>query len=64
MPHMTGLELVARLRVDGAGISILLITGSPSPAIRARAAELGIARVLEKPPSDADPLDFINVAPP
>ena len=59
MPEMTGLELAERLRADGAGIPILLITGSPSPAIGARAAELGI-RVLETPPTEGDLLDFID----
>jgi CheY-like chemotaxis protein len=57
---MTGLELAERLRADGSGIPILLITGSPSPAIAARAAELGI-RVLDKPPTEGDLLDFVNV---
>ena len=63
MPLMTGLELAAKLRADGAGIPILLITGSPSPAIRARAAEIGINRVLEKPLGDVDLLDFISATP-
>ena len=57
MPHMAGLELAEILRVDGAAIRILLITGLPSPAIFARAAELGI-KVLEKPTSDEELLDF------
>ena len=35
-------ESARRLRADGAVIPILLITGSPSPTIAARAAELGI----------------------
>ena len=61
MPHMTGLELVERLRADGSGIPILLMTGSPSPAIVARAAALDIYRVLEKPPTEEDLLDFIDV---
>jgi FixJ family two-component response regulator len=60
MPNMTGLELVERLRADGSGIPIMLVTGSPSPAIVARAAELDIERVLEKPPDDEDLIDFIN----
>ena len=60
MPNMTGLELAEKLRADGAVIPILLITGSPSPAIVARAAELDIWRVLEKPPSDDDLINFIN----
>jgi two-component system, LuxR family, response regulator FixJ len=60
MPEMTGLKLAERLRADGSGIPILLITGSPSPAIVARAAELGISRVLAKPRADEDLLDFVN----
>ena len=63
MPLMTGLELAAKLRADGAVIPILLITGSPSPAIRARAAALGIDRLLEKPFGDVDLLDFIGATP-
>ena len=61
MPHMTGLELAERLRADGSAIPILLITGSPSPTIIARAAVLGIDRVLEKPFDEKDLLDFVNV---
>jgi two-component system response regulator FixJ len=60
MPQMTGLELAERLRAEGTEIPILLITGLASPAIIARAAELGVARVLEKPLSDEDVLHFIN----
>jgi CheY-like chemotaxis protein len=62
MPEMTGLELAERLRADGSSIPILLVTGSPSPVIVARAAELGINRVLDKPPTEEDLLDFINGA--
>jgi FixJ family two-component response regulator len=58
MPQMTGLELAQRLRSDGVRLPILLITGSSSPDIVARAVQLGI-RVLEKPPSEEDLLDFI-----
>jgi FixJ family two-component response regulator len=63
MPEMTGLELAERLRADGFGMPIVLITGSPSPAIAARAAELGI-RVLAKPVTDEDLMDFISAARP
>jgi two-component system, LuxR family, response regulator FixJ len=62
MPYMTGLELVERLRAEGVGIPILLITGVSSPAIVARYAKLGIERVLEKPPSEQDLLDFVEAA--
>lgn len=60
MPSMTGLELAADLRGKGCRFPILLITGSPSPAIVARAAELGIEKVLEKPPSESDLLGFVG----
>ena len=62
MPEMTGLELAERIRADGAGIPILLITGAPSPAIVTRAAEVGINRVLEKPATEEDLLDFIDTS--
>lgn len=59
MPQMTGLELVAQLRTNGVGARIMLITGSATPAIRARAAELGIAQVMEKPPGEDELVAFI-----
>ncbi len=61
MPMMTGLELAARLRDDGVAIPMLLITGSPSPAILARALALGVEKVLEKPPGADDLLDFVSM---
>jgi CheY-like chemotaxis protein len=64
MPNMTGMELAEMLRADGAGIPILLITGSPSPDIIARGAELGIDSVLEKPLDDEDLLRFVNASRP
>jgi FixJ family two-component response regulator len=62
MPAVTGLELAARLRAEGNTVPIMLITGSISPAIYARAAELGIKKVLEKPLDEADLVAFINTA--
>ena len=62
MPHITGLELVARLRADGDTMPILLITGAPSPAIVARAHTLGVERVIEKPPSEHELLQFAAAA--
>jgi two-component system response regulator FixJ len=62
MPEMTGLELAERLRADDSDIPILLITGASTPAIVARAVELGINRVLAKPRADEDMLDFINAS--
>jgi two-component system response regulator FixJ len=60
MPRITGLELAQTLRDEGAKIPILLITGSSSPSIVARAAQLGIERVVEKPPDEHDLLAFVS----
>lgn len=62
MPNMTGLELAERLGTGGSAIPILLITGSPSPSITARAAVAGVVRVLEKPFEDDDLLNFVKAA--
>ena len=48
MPGVAGLELTEHLRAEGRMLPILLVTGSPSPVMVPRAAELGI-KVLEKP---------------
>ncbi len=60
MPHMTGLELTARLRAAGIDVPIMLVTASPSPAIISRAAEIGIDCVLEKPPTEAELIRFVT----
>jgi two-component system, LuxR family, response regulator FixJ len=60
MPHMNGLELAEQLRREGALMPILLMTGEPTRAIIARAAEVGVQRVLQKPAEEQDLLDFIG----
>ena len=60
MPQMTGLELAAKLRAQGTATPILLISGALSPAIRARAALIGIEKVLDKPAAGEDLLSFID----
>jgi two-component system response regulator FixJ len=60
MPRVSGLDLAARLRTQGSGIPILLISGALSPSIVARAAELGIEKVLGKPPTEDELLGFVN----
>jgi two-component system response regulator FixJ len=60
MPQQTGLELLARLREQGETLPVLLVTGSPSPEIVARAGALGVDRVLEKPISDQGLMDFVE----
>jgi two-component system response regulator FixJ len=60
MPKMTGLELASRMRAEGIRIPVLLMTGALSPEIIARAAEIGIEKVLDKPPIEDDLLDFVD----
>ena len=62
MPEMTGLELAAKLRTEGANIPILLFSAQLSPAIMAGAAKLGIEKVLSKPPAEKELLSFINLS--
>jgi two-component system, LuxR family, response regulator FixJ len=62
MPGMTGLELAERLRADGVGIPIVLVTGTTSPGLIARASALGIRRVLEKPLLAQELLDVVKTA--
>ncbi len=62
MPDMTGLELAERLRAEGNTVPIMLVTGLPSRAIYARAAELGVDEVLEKPLDEALLLASLDIA--
>jgi two-component system, LuxR family, response regulator FixJ len=59
MPDMTGLDLAAQLRADGSDIAVVLITSSISPAIIARASDLGV-EVLEKPPNESALRRFLD----
>jgi two-component system response regulator FixJ len=63
MPGMTGLDLVARLRGEGVTIQVLLITGARSATIGARAAQLGVETVLDKPPAEEELLRFVRSHP-
>jgi len=63
MPHMTGLDLVAWLRGEQTNLPVLLMTGAPSPAIVARAEQLGIKKVFFKPPTEEDLLSFVRCPP-
>ncbi len=62
MPEQTGLQLVSRLRGQGATLPIALITGSPSPDLVRLARQLGVSQVMEKPLDDDLLLEFIEHA--
>lgn len=59
MPRMTGLELVSQLRQAQNQIPILLMTGLVTPAIAQRAAQLNIAKIVEKPMDIDEVLTFV-----
>ncbi|MGH1591420.1 response regulator transcription factor [Methylobacterium phyllosphaerae] len=48
MPEMDGLEVLGRLRQLDVRVPVVLITGHPDPAIRARARAAGVP-LVEKP---------------
>jgi len=49
LPEMDGFELMQQLAARGILLPVILITGRPDAAIRARAAELGAIALLDKP---------------
>jgi FixJ family two-component response regulator len=59
MPRMTGLDLAEFLQNSNVPIPIMLITGSLTPDMIARANQFGIGHVLEKPPTEKQIIDFI-----
>lgn len=59
MPGMNGLELVGRLRERSVDLPVILITSYATPAMRRRAAGIGVRIVLEKPLQDSALLDSI-----
>jgi len=59
MPEMTGLELAARVRSERSDLPVLLITGSPTPAIVAKAAQIGVEKVVGKPAAQDALLRFV-----
>lgn len=54
MPAVDGLELVEALGARGIAAPVIIITGRATRDLRARAARLGVHRVLEKPLPDGD----------
>ena len=49
LPDMSGLELLAVLRVRRASLPFILITGHDAPGLRQKALELGASAYLPKP---------------
>jgi two-component system, LuxR family, response regulator FixJ len=62
MPQITGLELVARVRVTRPDLPVALMTGSPSAELTRRAFEVGVNEMLEKPLQEQGLLQFVEGA--
>lgn len=62
MPGMNGIELVRKLRNEGAPCPVILITGHGDVALAVEAMKAGAADFIEKPFDDAALLDAIRIA--
>jgi FixJ family two-component response regulator len=60
MPHMTGLEMLARIDSRGLAIPTILITGAPNLGLVRQALDLGVMKVLEKPMSHRELLRLVE----
>ncbi len=62
MPRMSGIELVRRLRAQGIGVPVIMVTAEASSELVDQAHVLGIAHVFKKPLGGSSPLwDTIDV---
>ena len=62
MPYMTGLELAQHMRGSGDLRPIMLMSGSITPDIMAKAALIEIQEVVEKPMRDEHVIRFVESA--
>ena len=49
MPHMSGVELVERLKIEGGGPPVVMVTGQADIRLAVRAMKAGAIAFLEKP---------------
>lgn len=62
MPGMNGIELVRKLKGEGASCTVILITGHGDVALAVEAMKAGAADFIEKPFDDTVLLDAIRAA--
>jgi two-component system response regulator FixJ len=62
MPHMSGLELLDKLRAWRISIPVVMVTGRSDAKLKDRARAAGAAVLLDKPVSDGDLLQAIELA--
>lgn len=56
MPRMTGIELVRRIRAQGIGVPVIILTAEPTVELVEHAQSLGVAHVFKKPLGERSPL--------
>lgn len=56
MPRMSGIDLVRRLRAQGIGVSVIILTAEPTAELVEQAHALGVAHVFRKPLGKRSPL--------
>ena len=62
LPGSTGLDFLSSREGVALGLPVILLTGRADAALRARAAQLGVAAFLEKPVADGVLLSTIRQA--
>ena len=62
MPGRSGLDLSAALRARGSQVPVILMTAYPTAELRARAAQLDLAALLDKPVNPALLIEAIAAA--
>ena len=62
MPHMTGLQLLDRLRGHRVMLPVVMVTGRSDSSLKDSARKAGATVILDKPVSDEDLLQAIELA--
>ena len=56
MPRMTGIELVRRVRAQGIGVPVIMVTAEPGVDLVEQAHALGVRHVFKKPLGESAPV--------
>lgn len=55
MPRMSGIELIRRVRAQGIGLPVIMVTAEPGAGLVEQAHALGVSHVFKKPLGDSSP---------